>query len=204
MTIDEIKSFITSISLSKVIQEKLSESEKKTLEQCYHSIGKRFKKSNCNDCYERAFLELEKLVKSNNISIMNDCQFKLRDGIKIQNHKLNIIYNNNNLDDEGALMILSVSPKSISQFVKYPDNWEKLVDEYKKTGPIFKAKNKKKSSENIEQNETDVNEIKKEYLKGINLSGLKDIAKENKYPENEWEFLKKSELINYLLAKSQS
>ena len=100
---------------------------------------------------------------------------------------------NANITDEKALNLLKKYPGHIASFEKMPNNIDELLGKETK-------KTEKKVDENVdEQSMIDAKVM--ETLKSKTVGELREIAGE--YPSNEWESMKKAELVQYLFDKTK-
>lgn len=104
-----------------------SVSDKESIAELYSEVlRKEFKKTNCNDCYRDALIEVYNYLKTEG-KMKEKCAYSLLAGVIIQDFESGKIYTNANLTDEVAESYLKKFPKQIQMFAKYPDNWEERI-----------------------------------------------------------------------------
>lgn len=89
-------------------------------------LRKDFKRTNCNDCYRDALIEVCNYLKREK-KMKEKCAYSLLAGVIIQDFESGKIYTNANLTDEVAENYLKKFPKQIQMFGQKPDNWEERI-----------------------------------------------------------------------------
>lgn len=106
-----------------------SVSDKESIAELYSEVlRKEFKKTNCNDCYRDALIEVYNYLKTEG-KMKEKCAYSLLAGVIIQDFESGKIYTNANLTDEVAESYLKKFPKQIQMFAKYPENWKEKTGE---------------------------------------------------------------------------
>ena len=93
-------------------------------------FGERLERKPGCECVEIFFFNLNHQYKTKEkIKIMSNKKFILKPGKVVMNYHFPEPLTNSN-SDEDFIKLLSVNPKVISLFEKYPDNWEKLAKDF--------------------------------------------------------------------------
>lgn len=101
-----------------------SASDKESIAELYVEVlRKELKRTNCNDCYRDALIEVYNYLRTEK-KMKEKCAYSLLAGVIIQDFENGKVYTNANLTDEVAEGYLKRFPKQIQMFAKYPDNWE--------------------------------------------------------------------------------
>lgn len=104
-----------------------SASDKESIVKLYVEVlRKDFKRTNCNDCYRDALIEVCNYLKREK-KMKEKCAYSLLAGVIIQDFESGKIYTNANLTDEAAENYLKRFPKQIQMFGQKPDNWEERI-----------------------------------------------------------------------------
>lgn len=111
----------------------LSASDKRFIKVHYYLItGKHFTKTACNDCYRDAFIEMYNLYKKTNKLMSTETNFKLLNGVVLQTPGTTSVATSRSITNKIAIEHLAADPGKIHLFASFPDNWKKLVNDYKK------------------------------------------------------------------------
>lgn len=101
-----------------------SSSDKENISELYREVLRReLKRTNCNDCYRDALIEVYNYLKTEK-KMKEKCAYSLLAGFIIQDFENGKMYTNANLTDEVAEDYLKRFPKQIQMFAKFPDDWE--------------------------------------------------------------------------------
>lgn len=101
-----------------------STSDKEAIETLYQEVlRKEFKRTNCQDCYRDALIEVYNYLKTEK-KMKAKCLYVLLAGVIIQDFANGKVYTNANLTDEVAEGYLKRFPKQIKMFQSYPEDWE--------------------------------------------------------------------------------
>lgn len=101
-----------------------SSSDKESISELYREVLRReLKRTNCNDCYRDALIEVYNYLKTEK-KMKEKCAYSLLAGFIIQDFENGKMYTNANLTDEVAEDYLKRFPKQIQMFAKFPDDWE--------------------------------------------------------------------------------
>lgn len=101
-----------------------STSDKEVIETLYReALRKEFKRTNCQDCYRDALIEVYNYLKTEK-KMKAKCLYVLLAGVIIQDFANGKVYTNANLTDEVAEGYLKRFPKQIKMFQSYPEDWE--------------------------------------------------------------------------------
>lgn len=93
-------------------------------------FGERLERKPGCECVEIFFFNLNHQYKTKEkIKIMANKKFILKPGKVVMNHNFPEPLDNN-ASDEDFIKLLSINPKAISLFEKYPDEWEKLAKNF--------------------------------------------------------------------------
>lgn len=104
-----------------------SESDKESIIELYSEVlRKELKKTNCNDCYRDALIEVYNYLRTEK-NMKEKCAYSLLAGVIIQDFENGKVYTNANLTEVVAEDYLKRFPKQIQMFAKYPDNWEERI-----------------------------------------------------------------------------
>ena len=99
-------------------------SDKGKIEDLYREVlRKEFKRTNCQDCYRDALIEVCNYLKTEK-KMKKMCLYVLLAGVVIQDFANGKVYTNANLTDEVAEGYLKRFPKQIKMFQSYPEDWE--------------------------------------------------------------------------------
>lgn len=108
-----------------------SVSDKESIIELYSEVlRKELKRTNCNDCYRDALIEVYNYLRMEK-KMKEKCSYSLLSGVIIQDFENGKVYTNANLTDEVVESYLKRFPKQIQMFAKFPDNWEE------KTGKVI-------------------------------------------------------------------
>jgi hypothetical protein len=159
----------------------------------YELFGMRLNKRIGCQCVDDLFFMLrsytsEKITLKQK-QIMSQFELKKNKMIVVHGHEP---LTNANMTDEKALILLKKYPAHVSSFEKLPNNIDELLGK-----PQLKAK---KTDDNVDE-QSMIDSKVMETLKSKTVGELREIAKE--YPANEWESMKKNELVQYLFDKSK-
>lgn len=103
--------------------------DKSELEFLYKELLNKELKSGCKDCVVDAYVEIMKFKGE-----IAKSEFELYAGALIEDNvgfDAGKAMSNHNLTNELVLFHLSQNPRLIEKFQKKPDNWAKLVEDYK-------------------------------------------------------------------------
>lgn len=101
-----------------------SVSDKESIAELYSEVlRKELKRTNCNDCYRDALIEVYNYLRTEK-KMKEKCAYSLLAGVIIQDFENGKVYTNANLTDEVAECYLKRFPKQIQMFAKHPENWE--------------------------------------------------------------------------------
>lgn len=104
-----------------------SASDKESIAELYSEVlRKELKRTNCNDCYRDALIEVYNYLRTEK-KMKEKCAYSLLAGVIIQDFENGKVYTNANLTDEVAEGYLKRFPKQIQMFGKYPENWEERI-----------------------------------------------------------------------------
>lgn len=104
-----------------------STSDKESIAELYSEVlRKELKRTNCNDCYRDALIEVYIYLRTEK-KMKAKCAYSLLAGVIIQDFENGKVYTNANLTDEVAEGYLKRFPKQIQMFAKYPENWEERI-----------------------------------------------------------------------------
>lgn len=104
-----------------------SSSDKESISELYREVlRKELKRTNCNDCYRDALIEVYNYLKTEK-KMKEKCAYSLLAGFIIQDFENGKMYTNANLTDEVAEGYLKRFPKQIQMFAKFPDDWEERI-----------------------------------------------------------------------------
>lgn len=104
-----------------------STSEKESIAKLYVEVlRKELKRTNCNDCYRDALIEVCNYLKREK-KMKEKCAYSLLAGVILQDFESGKIYTNANLTDEAAESYLKKFPKQIQMFAQKPENWEERI-----------------------------------------------------------------------------
>lgn len=145
-----------------------SSSDKESIAELYREVlHKELKRTNCNDCYRDALIEVYHYLKTEK-KMKEKCAYSLLAGVIIQDFENGKVYTNANLSDEVAEGYLKRFPRQIQMFAKYPENWEERI------GKVVEELNEELVSEMAERLEegTTKRQIREDY-KGYLLDGKK-------------------------------
>lgn len=99
-------------------------SDKEMIETLYREVLRKvFKRTNCQDCYRDALIEVYNYLKTEK-KMKAKCLYVLLAGVIIQDFANGKVYTNANLTDEVAEGYLKRFPKQIKMFQSYPEDWE--------------------------------------------------------------------------------
>lgn len=139
----------------------LSSSDKSFIDSYYERIlSKSFNRSNCNQCYRDAFIEIYIYVKQNGIKKMGKYILKREELIHIAGDPQ--VYTRANLTDDIAIKYLKKYPNAISKFESFPDKLDNenedrisditpvVVEDNEPKKKAFKKKKEPISNEPIE------------------------------------------------------
>lgn len=99
-------------------------SDKESITELYSAVlRKELKRTNCNDCYRDALIEVYNYLRMEK-KMKEKCAYSLLSGVIIQDFENGKVYTNANLTDEVAESYLKRFPKQIQMFAKFPENWE--------------------------------------------------------------------------------
>lgn len=104
-----------------------STSDKESIIELYNEVlRKELKRTNCNDCYRDALIEVYNYLRTEK-KMKERCTYSLLAGVIIQDFENGKVYTNANLTDEVAEGYLKRFPKQIQMFAKHPENWEERI-----------------------------------------------------------------------------
>lgn len=104
-----------------------SSSDKECISELYREVlCKELKRTNCNDCYRDALIEVYNYLKREK-KMKEKCAYSLLAGVIIQDFENGKVYTNANLTDEVAENYLKRFPKQIQMFAKNPEDWEERI-----------------------------------------------------------------------------
>lgn len=104
-----------------------SVSDKESIAELYSEVlRKELKRTNCNDCYRDALIEVYNYLRTER-KMKEKCAYSLLAGVIIQDFENGKVYTNANLTDEVADSYLRRFPKQIQMFAKFPENWEERI-----------------------------------------------------------------------------
>lgn len=104
-----------------------SVSDKESIAELYSEVlRKELKRTNCNDCYRDALIEVYNYLRTER-KMKEKCAYSLLAGVIIQDFENGKVYTNANLTDEVAESYLRRFPKQIQMFAKFPENWEERI-----------------------------------------------------------------------------
>ena len=104
-----------------------SVSDKESIAELYSEVlRKELKRTNCNDCYRDALIEVYNYLRTER-EMKEKCAYSLLAGVIIQDFENGKVYTNANLTDEVAESYLRRFPKQIQMFAKFPENWEERI-----------------------------------------------------------------------------
>lgn len=134
-----------------------SSHDKSVIEKMYWEVlAKEFRKTNCSSCYKDAYIEIYLYLK-NHSKMKDRSNYRLLNGIIIQDFEKSEIYNNDNLTDEAAENYLKKFPKRIDMFQSFPEDWKKRVEGGEKaTGDDEIIDHEKKAAESEANKGTEV------------------------------------------------
>ena len=103
------------------------------LKRIYFEVFKEHLAVTCMNCVSDAIFRLKYYLNNNNKHKMETtkivpCDFKLKDNQVIYIRARHMHITNDNLTNELALLLLRISVKNITNFVKYPENWKDMLD----------------------------------------------------------------------------
>lgn len=101
-----------------------STSDKDDIAELYREVlHKELKRTNCNDCYRDALIEVYNYLRTEK-KMKEKCAYSLLAGVIIQDFENGKVYTNANLTDEAAEGYLKRFPKQIQMFGRFPEDWE--------------------------------------------------------------------------------
>ena len=98
-----------------------------------------------------------KKEKINKIKEKMESKFRLKKGILIQLHGLDIMISEANLTDAKAITLLKKYPGHIASFEVYPENWKELLEDKLRNKGIKKVTKKAKVNESNSNNRKEIN-----------------------------------------------
>ena len=116
------------------------------------------KRKNC-DCVNDLMNYISRLdnEKINQKQMIMESKFKLKKGILIQLHGLDIMISEANLTDAKAITLLKKYPGHIASFEVYPENWKELLEDKPRNKGIKKVTKKAKVNESNSNNRKEIN-----------------------------------------------
>ena len=192
---ERISSVLATEKTKKVWRNKFDSIEYKNASSLnYELFGMHLNKRIGCQCVDDLFF----MLRSYTSEVINQKQKQIMSQFKLKKNKMIVVHGyepltNANITDEKALNVLKKYPGHIASFEKLPDNIDELLGKETK-------KTEKKVDENVdEQSMIDAKVM--ETLKSKTVGELREIAGE--YPSNEWESMKKAELVQYLFDKTK-
>ena len=145
---EELKNFFTEEIAESFINGTATEEVKVLLISIYKKVFRKDVSNGCNQCTTDAFFELYNLYKSNEELFVKrfTCLYALKAGAVLMIFgDTDTICTKDNVTDELAELHLSANPECISQFERYPDNYQEIIAEkavatVEETQPEPKAK----------------------------------------------------------------
>lgn len=102
-------------------------SDKESIDELYSAVlRKELKRTNCNDCYRDALIEVYNYLRIEK-KMKEKCAYSLLSGMIIQDFENGKVYTNANLTDDVAESYLKRFPKQIQMFARFPENWEDRI-----------------------------------------------------------------------------
>lgn len=192
---ERISSVLATEKTKKVWRNKFDSIEYKNASSLnYELFGMHLNKRIGCQCVDDLFF----MLRSYTSEVINQKQKQIMSQFQLKKNKMIVVHGhepltNANITDEKALNLLKKYPGHIASFEKLPDNIDELLGKETK-------KTEKKVDENVdEQSMIDAKVM--ETLKSKSVGELREIAKE--YPSDEWESMKKAELVQYLFDKTK-
>lgn len=177
-----------------------SASDKESITELYREVlRKELKRTNCNDCYRDALIEVYNFLKTEK-KMKEKCAYSLLAGAIIQDFENGKVYTNANLTDGIAENYLKRFPKQIQMFARFPEDWEERIEK------VVEELNEELVSEMAERLKagTTKRQMREDY-KGYLLGGKKITNKQiEMYLKAASDFVEKFELDELTSRKTLS
>lgn len=192
---DRIASVLATEKTKKIWRNKFDSNEYKQASSLnYELFGMHLNKRIGCQCVDDLFF----MLRSYNNEKITLKQKQMESQFTLKKNKMIVVHGhepltNANITDEKALKLLKKYPGHIVSFEKLPSNIDELL------GKETSGKKIEISYDADEQSMIDAKVM--ETLKSKTVGELREMA--NSYPANEWESMKKNELVQYLFSKSK-
>lgn len=110
----------------------LSLSDKQSIERLYYlTFGKYFTRTHCGDCYKDALIMIRLHLKKGGKQMAKSSEFVLKRGVVLATPGVASVLSGRDVPADLVVAHLAKFPNKISYFEEYPDNWMKLVEDFK-------------------------------------------------------------------------
>lgn len=166
--------------------------------------GKKVASPECSDCYGKIYQYFLKQSKRT----MDELKYRLKKGKQLSMYGGAAVITNDNLTNENAAAFLSKCPRAIKFFDMYPPNWQEVVGAsappaaQKPVAPPKPVKTGKPVANQVEPEDLDLNQIRRNHLGAKSRNELKKMAKSLEISEEDYQDLDKEALVKLLLDKT--